>query len=141
MCRHRRLWGGQRLDVVDGRNRSSTARRASGAWPGQRSSSQSKTTHCAGQQPVQEGPQMLDTTRRRRSRRYAWCALASCLSILASARTPAATLRDGDIIVATGDGGQIVQVHPRTGSQTVISSGGLLGQPVAVAIEASGNIL
>jgi alpha-tubulin suppressor-like RCC1 family protein/streptogramin lyase len=84
---------------------------------------------------------MPDTTRTRRSRRFACWALAGCLAILVPASTFAATLRNGDIIVATGDGGQIVQVHPRTGSQTVISSGGLLGQPVAVAIEASGNIL
>src|SRR5206468_12579839 len=52
-----------------------------------------------------------------------------------------ATLRPGDIIVVTGESARMFQVDPRTGSQTLITSGGMLGRPVAVAIEASGSIL
>lgn len=69
-------------------------------------------------------------------------AILSLAAVLfASAFPSAAELRPGDIIVATGASARILQVDPRTGSQTVITSGGLLGRPIAVAIEAAGTIL
>jgi Tol biopolymer transport system component len=69
--------------------------------------------------------------------------LASVLAILASTPVSAAVIHPGDIIVVTGAlaSARVIQIDPGTGSQTLISSGGLLGTPAAVAIEASGSIL
>ena len=75
--------------------------------------------------------------------------LAALLLVLgmASSATPSSgvTLNPGDIVV-TDIGGivrtdQIIKVDPATGAQTVITTGGLLGSPVGVAIDGSGQIL
>ena len=47
----------------------------------------------------------------------------------------------GNIIVANGVGGALILVDPTTGAQTVIGSGGFLGQPSGLAIDAAGHLI
>lgn len=63
------------------------------------------------------------------------------LLVSAVVSVSAVTLQPGDLVVTDDLGPAILRVDPGTGSQTTITSGGLLGRPVAVAIEETGNIL
>src|SRR6267143_2998042 len=55
------------------------------------------------------------------------------------------TINPGDILVTdavgSGGGGAIVRIDPTSGAQTMVSQGGSLAQPVALAIEADGEIV
>ncbi|MGD1043109.1 MAG: hypothetical protein ABR913_08630 [Sedimentisphaerales bacterium] len=59
-----------------------------------------------------------------------------CCSALAFS----AAISPGDIIVSDITANQIIKVDPTTGAHTVISSGGLLNDPWAVAVDRNKNI-
>ena len=76
-------------------------------------------------------------------------AITACAAVLVAAAPAAAVeLRPGDIIAAGWDVvgrppplGVVARVDPVTGEQTVITSGGNLESPFAVAVEPSGSLL
>jgi DNA-binding beta-propeller fold protein YncE len=53
----------------------------------------------------------------------------------------AASAEVGDVMVAAYFASQVVRVDPLSGAQTVISAGGLLDTPTALAVEADGRLL
>src|SRR6267143_4694501 len=53
------------------------------------------------------------------------------------------TINPGDILVsdANSGGGAVLRIDPTSGAQSVVSRGGSLSQPVALAIEGDGKIV
>src|SRR5687767_7040259 len=92
----------------------------------------------------------IDTgTRRIRTRKltHATRTVLAVFSVLLLASTAvwSQTINPGDILVVDpnsfGGVGAVFRVDPITGIQTVISSGGFFQEPVAIGIEADGNIV
>lgn len=74
------------------------------------------------------------------SKRFAKFATAVLLFLVAAHASQAATLDQGDILIADADAHAVIRIDPVTGAQTVISSGGNFVEPLGLTVDPSGDI-